>query len=368
MALTNPDQAANRWDESEWRTGVPVDYWSYHPLIDAYINATIIPHKRNMLEWLVDTYLDNVPCQRAISVCCGMGGGDHQALAAGVCHYIEGFDISPQSIAAAEELAKVGDYVDKVSYAMGDMNSIVLEQNRYDIGLAFGAFHHIENLEHACQQLQRALKPGSLLLVNEYIGPARMQWTEQQLNMFNRVLDIFPRQWRRTDKITPYSIEAMLKIDPSEAVRSDEVIATLSDYFEVVDYCDYGGGLLMPLWSMGLLPQIFVNDPNVDKQVIIKLLILIDELLAEHQIAPSNYAQLVLRNHPPSAKQIVAPRRSIDSTDRKSWVNAWLPNTQFVPPPTPWWLLPARAWRVLSQRGFYALRSEMVEYWRWSRS
>lgn len=49
-----------------------------------------------------------------------------------------------------------------------------------------------------------------------------------------------------------------------------------------------GGALLMPLWEKGLIPTIFLENTLADRQVIVKLLILLDELLAEHAIVPSS--------------------------------------------------------------------------------
>jgi hypothetical protein len=263
---------------------------------------------------------------------------------------------------------------DRVHYWIGDANTISLEQGRYDVAIALGALHHVEKLEHLCQQLQHALKPGSYIFINEFVGPARHQWTRQQLDIINRVTAVLPAGWRRTQWVEPPPVDKVTAADPSEAVRSDEVVSALCGYFELVDYCDYGGGLLMPLWEYAMIPKVFMQDNRVDKQVIIKLLILIDELLAEHAIVPSNCAQLVLRNRYPLSSQATPKRLSVQSPDRHRWVKEWLPGTDFGssinsttpgPSPTPWWQLPGKALRILTENGPRAMVDSVQAYVRW---
>lgn len=132
---------------------------------------------------------------------------------------------------------------------------IVLERERYDLAIAFGALHHVAALQHLCQQLRQALKPDSYIFVNEFVGPARFQWTEQQLALINRVASVLPPDWCRTPWVEPTPLEDIIAADPSEAVCSDQVVSVLSEHFEIVDYCEYGGSLLMPLQYTPLLPM-----------------------------------------------------------------------------------------------------------------
>ncbi|MBN2146104.1 MAG: class I SAM-dependent methyltransferase [Anaerolineales bacterium] len=364
--MTDLQRVADRWEQSEWATGIPKDYWSHHPIIDAYINANIIPAATTLPEWLAKNYFPDSPKERAISVCCGTGTCDRQALAAGVCHYLEGFDISSGSIEFAQREAEKAGLGDRVRYWVDDANTIVFEENRYDLAMIFGALHHVDNLEHLCGQLRRTLKPGSYIFINEYIGPPRFQWGAEQVAIINRVMSILPPMWRRAPQVLPPNKEDVIRDDPSEATRSDEIISILCDNFELVDYCDYGGALLMPLWANGIIPDVFMQDKVIDKQVIIKLLVLIDELLAEHNIVPSIYAQLVLRNQPPLPGQEIVPNRlSVNSPDRKRWVDQWLPGPGVKTALAPKRRWPfASGWQILRQHGPRIFVRETIGYFR----
>ena len=364
--MTDLERVAKRWENSEWATGIPKDYWSHHPLIDAYINANIIPHATTLPEWFARNYPSESPRERALSVCCGTGTGDRQALAADVCQYLEGFDISSGSIEFARQEAVKAGFGDRVHYWVDNVNTITLEENRYDLAFIFGALHHVDALEYLCEQLRRTLKPGGYIFINEYVGPPRFQWDSKQLEIINRVMSILPTAWRRSPQVLPPNKEDVIRDDPSEATRPDEIIPVLCENFELVDYCDYGGALLFPLWGSGIIPDVFMEDKKVDKQVIIKLLIMIDELLAEHQIVPSIYAQLVLRNQTPIPGQRIAPNRlSANSPDRKRWVERWLPGgeiEQAIQTSRRW---PFKtAWRILREHGVRVLARETVRYLR----
>ncbi|HEX6387726.1 MAG TPA: class I SAM-dependent methyltransferase [Anaerolineae bacterium] len=366
--MSETERVARRWDDSEWTHGTPKDFWAYHPIIQAYIHANISPQAADMLDWLKRTFLPGTTVPVALSICCGTGAGDRQALAAGVCSQLEGFDISPRSIEIARQRAGEAGFGGRVHYWVDDANTFTLAENRYDIVLAFGAIHHIEALERVCQQLKRGLKPGSLIFMNEFVGPARFQWTPAQLELINRVMAILPPAWRRANRVEAVPVADVIASDPSEAVRSDKIIDIFCQHFELLDFCDMGGGLLMPLWERGLIPDVFLQSSPADRQVVVKLLILLDELLAEHHIIPSNFAQLVFRHRPPSpGNQQVSRRLSAQSPARKQWTDMWLPGTQFTEL-TPWWRLPFKAWQILRKEGLSSLTAEVRSYLRWRTS
>jgi O-antigen biosynthesis protein len=365
MNMSEAEQVARRWDESEWTYGAPKEFWGSHPIIQAYIHANISPHSADMLDWLKKTFLPDTTLPLALSIGCGMGAGDRQALAASVCSKLEGFDISPNSIEIAQQRAAEAGFADRVHYWVDDANTCTLEENRYDIALAFGAIHHIAALERLCEQLKHGLKPDSLIFMNEFVGASRFQWTTAQLDLINRVMAVLPPSWRQSKEVGVVPEAEVIASDPSEAVRSDEILDIFGRHFELVDFCDVGGGLLMTLWEKGLIPDMFLDNSLADRQVIVKLLILLDELLAEHAVVPSNFAQLVFRNRPPSPASRPPTRRlSVHSSARTQWTGMWAPDTYFVES-RPWWSLPSKAWNILRRDGVSTLVAETRSYLRW---
>lgn len=314
--------AAEFWDEHH-KLEVPRDYWTCHPIINEYVNSIIAPNSGSILEWFAKTFSEEIPFERGVSIGCGTGAADRQAIQAGICRHIDGFDISPASIgAAAQEAAKAGlDSV--VQYEVADVNSLSLPEGRYDFALCVGSLHHVEKIEHLFNELRTKLKPGSYLFINEYVGPVRLQWTRKQLGILNLIWEIMPPEFRKPGPLSPVDEEELRRVDPSEAVRSEEIIPLLYKHFRIVNHTEYGGSFLMPFWSQGVVPEQFLDNPGVERQVIAKLLCVIDTLLLEERILPSCYAQIVARNEDPGADP--QPVEALYGDDRKRWTTLWLP-------------------------------------------
>jgi SAM-dependent methyltransferase len=113
------------------------------------------------------------------------------------------------------------------------------------------AVHHIQNLEHFFGQIQRALKPGALFVMSEFVGPTQFQWTDLQMRLADDLLRTIPREYRRSlqsghikVRTSRQTVEQMNAIDPTEAVRSADIIPVMWQYFDVVEQVDFGGTLL----------------------------------------------------------------------------------------------------------------------------
>jgi hypothetical protein len=78
------------------------------------------------------------------------------------------------------------------------------------------------------------------------------------------------------------TIEAMIDADPSEAIRSAEILETLDPYFEIIERRDIGGTLLHLV--LGGIAQNF-NPGNVEDQYHLQRLFdLEDRMLADGSI------------------------------------------------------------------------------------
>jgi len=141
-----------------------------------------------------------------------------------------------------------------ITYRRLDLNRDELEPGRYDFVVSAAGLHHVTNLEHCVHQLWRSLKPGGLLLMNEFVGPDRFQWTDEQLEEMNRLFVPLPVEKRHnlmtgvtSERIERRPLAYMIEADPSEAVRSSEIIGTVSLFFEPFVVREFGGTVLHPM-------------------------------------------------------------------------------------------------------------------------
>ena len=84
----------------------------------------------------------------------------------------------------------------------------------------------------------------------------------------------------------------MNKNDPSEAIRSADIVSLLPQYFTIVEKKDYGGTILHML-----LQYIISNfNPDNDKDnTILSLLILLEKILIREHVLNSDFAFIITK-------------------------------------------------------------------------
>lgn len=240
---TNDRIAKEFWDrEVVEQTHVS---WMADPLIRAYINESISgsPH-RWPLDWF-QSFVGGRTFTRGLSVGCGSGGLERDLLARGVCEQIDAFDGSAESIRIAVEEAARAGFAGRVHYSVGDFNEPRLPRHAYDIVFVHQAMHHVAKLEKLYRAILRAVKPGGLLYLDEYIGPSRDGWTDANFALQRSIYDALPAPARTID-LLPMPIQTH---DPSEAIRSGEIVRELLVGFDVLARRDYGGNVLATIYS-----------------------------------------------------------------------------------------------------------------------
>jgi SAM-dependent methyltransferase len=161
----------------------------------------------------------------------------------------EVFDIAENLLKRQEHAARSKGFF-TIQYTPKDINRLDLVPNSYDMIWAVGTVHHLERLEHFFDQVNRGLSDKGIFVMREYVGPKFLQFTGSQLNQANKALAElslpYKLQWNCLPKmkIKPVKLQKLLKADPSEAVRSDEILTILEQKLDVVYAAKTGGALL----------------------------------------------------------------------------------------------------------------------------
>ena len=250
------DRIKHVWGAGRVWGGTDIQHWLQHPLVQERINFKISGAPRmNRFEYFLNRYLQNrMPVERALTLGSGVG-----ELERGLCQYgfalsHEGVDLSDQSVRVAIERA-AAEGLGHLSYRTADLNNVALDAGAYDVIFGISSVHHTENLEHLFQQVRQALKPNGYFFLDEFIGPSRFQWTDAQLRVINNELQGLPKDLRRLisdrtkfkNTVRRKSVPEIIAADPSEAVRSGEIVPLLSQYFSVLEVKGYGGAILHEL-------------------------------------------------------------------------------------------------------------------------
>ena len=289
------EDARERAESEDWQ-GL---YWQSYILTARHMNRDISGDPG--IDWLTFTkqrFLPK-PAELALSLGCGYGIVERAGIEHEIAQRFVGYDISPEAVAVAVEEAEKAGFGDRIEYGAADLNSIELEPGRY--GVVFGAqtLHHIEALEHLLDQIHLSLTPDGLFVVNEYVGPKRFQFPHEYLPLMDGLLAALPESHRRSlrdghvkGKVVRPEEDDVYRIDPSESVRSDEIMGLIEERFEIVYRADFGGTLLQ-----FVLSDIAGNfDPADPKDVaMIDLVCLYERTLIDKGVLPSDFVYLVAR-------------------------------------------------------------------------
>ena len=116
------------------------------------------------------------------------------------------------------------------------------------------SLHHLTNFDQLFKKIRRFLKPGGLLVINEYVRPNRFQWTSSQLVIGNELPATIPSGYRLLQGSSFYKshiyrpgILRMILTDPSEAAQSERIVPALHRYFKTEEEKALGGNLPVPV-------------------------------------------------------------------------------------------------------------------------
>jgi SAM-dependent methyltransferase len=271
--------------------------WLEHPVLKRRTHERVSGHPDiGTAEWFKLNFLDG-PVENALSLGCGFGEFDRTAILLPIAKHIDAVDIAE---GAVEHARRVNADL-PISYSVRDLNEAVFSEGKYDAVLAVSSVHHVFQLEHLFRQCRRCLKPGGLFFLDEYIGPSRFQTSPYVIELINRILRTLPARLRYNlknndgsliEKFSPQPVEHFETHDPSEAVRSGEIMSTLRQYFEVLAVKPYGGTILHML-----LDGIAGNfDENSESDVcLLQSFSLLEETLEERGVIESDFAAIACR-------------------------------------------------------------------------
>lgn len=239
-------RAASFWDANREKVKDP-SFWMAHPLCREAINRRVTGSSHEWpLNWFRRLY-GQKPFSRGVSWGCGLGAFERWAIKLGLVREIDAFDVSPASLEDARHVVEE-EGLSGINYRLGSFDRPELADRTYDIVFFHASLHHVSNLEGLFEALSRALMPGGAIYLDDYIGRSRHLWRKRHLRLAQEILDTLPAEAKLHERVD-FPVE---RDDPSEAVRSGEIVSFLREYFDLVEFRPYGGqivALVLPFVS-----------------------------------------------------------------------------------------------------------------------
>ncbi len=198
-------------------------------------------------------------------------------------------DIAGNLLKIAEEKAREKE-IEGMDFIEKDVYKLDYPENSFDVILFHSSLHHLRDIEqYLTLYIKKWLKPNGYILINEYVGPNRLQFNREQLNKINEGLQSIPERLRKRFKTgmikRSYSGSGRLRMmlaDPTECVESEQILPTLHTHFQIVEERPFGGNLLMNMLKD--IAHHFTNNKDKEAQDLLNQLFKMeDDFLLTHK-------------------------------------------------------------------------------------
>jgi ubiquinone/menaquinone biosynthesis C-methylase UbiE len=276
-------------------------YWETLSRVASYQFECISGDKDfDMLSYTINIIMKNFPDRKiraGFIGCDELSSPEIRLNERKLCSEIVVMDIANGLLDQQREKARA-ESAGNIEYLQADFNKFILQENEFDFINAWGTIHHIINLEHFFSQIQKGLKKDGIMVIYEYVGPDYLQFTDEQLTIVYSLLNSMPEELRYyQNKVNIKNIEyrinkeKLIQMDPTESVRSSDIIKVMNEYLDVIEFHNTGGTILHPLLN-GIAGN-FETSARGDE--VLQALIEIEKALIKSGMLPSDYVYIVAK-------------------------------------------------------------------------
>jgi ubiquinone/menaquinone biosynthesis C-methylase UbiE len=228
---------------SKWNTvTASADFWIL-PLVRLRWNEKCTGYRNLEYEdYVFSKYLSDRKSLQMLSVGSGTGSRERKFAKYQNFSLIEGIDLAEKKTAEAAKLAKESNLAN-IRYHAGDFMKHDFRPGSFDVILFNSSLHHFNHVDKLLEsRVLPLLKDDGLLVLFEYVGPNRLQWTRYQLEFTNRLLKELPAEYKTKagsgsikSRVYRPGLLRMLITDPSEAIDSESIIPAVHRHFKVLE-------------------------------------------------------------------------------------------------------------------------------------
>jgi SAM-dependent methyltransferase len=251
LSKLRPDALARTRSAFDDPTLRAANWWKV-PAVRRRWNERMTGHPDQLYEaYVAEKYLAGRRGLRLLSL--GSGAASHELAFARLPQFAEVrcVDIAGRLLAQAAAVA-AAEGLTNFRPEVADVNALALPAATYDVVLFHSALHHFRDVDGIVARVRQTLRPDGLLVLNDFVGPARLQWTAAQLAETNRALrEVVPPGFRvrylsrqLKTRVSGPGRWRMLLADPSEAAESDRIVPALRRHFQPLEEAALGGNIL----------------------------------------------------------------------------------------------------------------------------
>lgn len=249
--------------------------WMTHPWVVSRVNELVGGVRSNVwgdgllvrLQQLID---EQGPLRRGISVACGKGAIELNLVRKGIIESFDCFDLANERVQAGRLVAVRSGLSDRFRPHCADAFKEPIESGSYDLVYWRNALHHMMDTRAAIEWSFRILRPGGIVYLDDYVGPSRFQYSDEQVERFNLIRKQLPPNFfrdssgnKRRREFKKADMNAVIRADPSEAADSANIMPAFREFFP--------SAFIVPV-SAGVFPMLKDIIGNLDSEQDSKLL------------------------------------------------------------------------------------------------
>lgn len=230
------------------------DFWIL-PQVQQTWNKNISGDENCIYEdYVVNKYLKHKQNLSLLSIGCGNSSHEQNFSRHACFASVEGIDVSEKQVLKAKKYAE-DDGCKNLHYHVMDFENETIRNKSYDVILFHSSLHHFKDIPFILKErVLPIMKPGAILVLWEYTGANRLQWTNAQLNRMNKLLQELPKAYKRFQvsqniktKVYRPGLLRMQLSDPTEAIDSERLLQHVHQYFNCLEEKHLAGTLIHPL-------------------------------------------------------------------------------------------------------------------------
>ena len=255
-------------------------YWNDLEIVVKYKNKLATGNEN--VSWVGDIltrFKEYLPFNDVLIVGCGNGWLERQLYDLGIGKHFDAFDMSEKYIDEAKELKQSRT----IDYFLDDINFMSkIEDEKYDAVFNFAVLHHAEEVDNALKKLAKCLKTNGLMFNEEYVGPARNQYSDQHLKYMLEIMSDLPEKFRSKVGFLRPPL-ANFRVEPSEAIHSDLILPLIPKYFDIVYQRNLNGGVAYQILHNNIQEY---ENPNSESEKWLEYLLKEDFKLSKENKVP----------------------------------------------------------------------------------
>jgi SAM-dependent methyltransferase len=289
------DVAAAHWDARVAQPMPAMSQWWHFSQIKRHMNRIICGKPVDGMAGgdarVLSGLVDGRPYSKALSIGCGIASKEISLLRAGTVEKFIVCEISSKRIGSGKRAAQRHGILDRIEFRNQAVAFDVPPPETFDLVYWNNSLHHMLDVRACLEWCRSALRPGGVIYFNDFVGPTRMQWPDEMLDIANTVRRSLPKHLlvardgttALSPKVARPSLRKLIASDPTECADSGAILDAFKDLFPD-PVIRLTGGVVYHLALRGCLHN-FRGEPDDE---LLAMLLATDEAIA--RLGMTHYA------------------------------------------------------------------------------